>query len=504
MFETDRFIFSLGKTQIFNENANKLPIKKISGKAEGYFISILPAMDRLVFVDANDDQGYVHATQTILQLINKENQVYHHYDIIDFPDIETRAIILPLSQRDLDNKLISHIRKLTDVGYNMIYFQEGNGIEFFTKDDVQMQTFRTLTSEIKSFAPNCNFGVSFLNLRFRSQNKDENQLAYIRMQAEKIGKLINEYKASGLTNFIITDEVIWDFMDLGSKAVSFEIITSEELEEFLANTSSYLSGIENKIKAIHEQINILLMPVLSTNENILQSSGYATIYFNQIHKYNNLFDGIIWKGPSDLPLQIDVADSYHFRSASNMINYLLVNTLTTRKENKLNGGFASIYPGKARTGSIFEALDIQLAETPVEMGLASCCIINQNEYSSLSKIRLMTAADYLWNMKGYKPAESIWKALFNLYGKEEAIRLIRFTDKYYELLQLCMILEKEKFNQKNYKSGENIIVALNTQWNEITKDLSSEIELLNELSDIKNQLISRFYKIKRPSSPGRS
>ena len=108
----------------------------------------------------------------------------------------------------------------------------------------------------------------------------------------------------------------------------------------------------------------------------------------------------------------------------------------------------------------------------------------------------MTAADYLWNRDDYNPYRSVWKALLKLYGKQNTINLIHFNDLYYQLLQLCMVMEKGKHNQKDLKSGEDLILELNSHWNEITEKLSREIDLLNELADLKNQVIARFYQVK--------
>jgi hypothetical protein len=499
MIESDRLIFSLGKTRAFNENAGELPLRSIAGKSQAYFVSILPSANRLIIIGANDDEGYIHAGNILAQLINKKNQVYHHYDIIDYPDIENRALILPLQQENRNNLLISLVNTLTEAGFNLVYFQDSEEISLFSDPEGKIQKYTLLVSGINSGSPNTRFGISLLNMRFARQTEAENRIEFIGKHSENTGKLVRKYSAAGFTNFIFTDDLIWDYMDFGAKSVAFKLITPLEFGKFIDNRNIFLSGIVNNKEFKAAKKSVLFLPVLSNNEDLVHSYGYSAIYFEELQKYSNLFEGLLWEGPVDYPGQIDFTESCQFKSMSRMQNYLFLNTLTTRKENKLEGSYASLYPGKARLGSIFEAFNVDMAGTPKDLDLPSFCLINQTENSAINKIRLITAADYMWNKEAYNPSVSLWKALIKLYGKEEAMQLIRFNDKYYQLLQLCMIMEKERFNQKDLKAGEDIILSMNSHWNEITKNLASDINLLNELADLKNQVIARFYQIKRPS-----
>jgi hypothetical protein len=498
MIESGRLIFSLGKTQAYFENADRLPLKEISGKHQGYFICSVPSMKRLVLIEASDNDGFIHACNTIIQLIHAEDQVYNHYNIVDYPDILTRAAIIPVPEDARNNKIISQIRDLTEIGFNLIYLQPEDVTVSSAEGLTKVQRFAPLVSEIRSSFPGTDLGISFLNIRFPKKVHTENVSSSLIKSSGNNNKLISEYLKTGFTKILITDESIWDMMNLGSKSVYFNLSTMSDFEEFIYLTDNYLQGLKDILKNNSFKENILFLPVLSTNENLTDSWGYTSLYFRVLMKYSDIIDGILWKGPTELPVQIDFVEVYYFRTASRQENYLFLNNLITRRENPLQSSYASYYPGKARLGSIFEALNIDMGSAPEAMNLPSFCLINQSNNSILSKIRLFTAADYIWNMKDYDASATTWKVLNRLYGRNRAIKLVQFNDRYYQLLQLCMVMEQEQFNQKNFKTAEELIMTLNTKWYEITRLFASELELLNELSDFKNQVIARFYRIKRP------
>jgi len=74
VIESGRLIFSFGKTRVLNENAHELPVRIIAGKSQSYFIYSLPQAKRLIIVGANDNEGYLHAFNTLKQLIDKESK----------------------------------------------------------------------------------------------------------------------------------------------------------------------------------------------------------------------------------------------------------------------------------------------------------------------------------------------------------------------------------------------------------------------------------------------
>lgn len=87
-----------------------------------------------------------------------------------------------------------------------------------------------------------------------------------------------------------------------------------------------------------------------------------------------------------------------------------------------------------------------------------------------------------------------------LYGETIAKDLIYFNDVYYKLMSVIIDMEDRGFSSKLDKEGEAAILLLDKHWEKIKIDLATHISLLNELSDLKNNLISRYYQVRRSAS----
>jgi hypothetical protein len=396
---------------------------------------------------------------------------------------------IPAEKRD-DRNVIRYASALQESAFNLICFQSAK--DKALPDDVEKLTERCLPLKKAindATMSGCSFGISLLNLA--SADANENPSATLVRESEKTGSVIgNSFDA--WDKFLLTDNIIWDYMNMGSKPVALKRINPGNFDNFISIRNGYLSSIRSKIKKTPVKDKILFLPVFSNNEVLTGSSGFSDVYFGQLRNYGNLLSGLLWEGPVEYPSKLDFVESVHFKKASRMTDYLFINNLTRRREDLINDD--NIQPGEARMGNIFEPLDLDLSTPPDEMEMPAFALLNQSRMSSIDKIRLITAADYLWNMKDYNPSVSAWKALVKVYGKGNAITLICFNDKYFQLLQQCMIIERGKADPRILKAGEEMVIELNSLWNEIKKSMAYDLGLLNEISDLKNRLIGRFYR----------
>lgn len=495
----NQLIFSLGKTQAYKENLDHLPFKNIMGKQQAYFINTVPAKNRLIILDAADNSGFDRAISTLIQLIRTEDRGYHHYDIIDYPDVQTRSCIFPLDPEIRMNLLQSRINKLADAGFNLIYLQEGENLtDYYLKNSAIAKRYISYASGIKSAMPRTEFGVSFLNMRFRKPMGSESISSSFKKQSENFIKLFKDYLKAGFNKILFTDEFIWDFLEMDMKLLSLDLLNRDDMDQFIYFTGFFLEDLQAVIKNYHGEKQIFYLPVISDNEKMFQSKGFSSIYFRELLRYKGIINGILWNGPSELPVKIDFPEAHYFQSGSGLINYLYINDPLSNKFNRFRGSIIFPDPEIARTVNIFNAFKIEMGGMPDELNLPSFYLADQNENSGISQVRMLTVADYLWNNKDYNSSESTLKALVSLYGWENAYKLIRFNDKYSELLHLCLLMEQKNMTDPfHYKTAEGIIIDLNSVWSEITKDLIMETQLLNDLSDIKNQVITRLYQIRK-------
>jgi len=89
-YDKNNTVFVIGKGRLFKENASNINLKKIENEEEGYVIK--KSANKIFLVGASVKGSYLAAT-TLVQLYDKETKIYHHADIIDFPDFKGRSYI---------------------------------------------------------------------------------------------------------------------------------------------------------------------------------------------------------------------------------------------------------------------------------------------------------------------------------------------------------------------------------------------------------------------------
>jgi hypothetical protein len=286
-------------------------------------------------------------------------------------------------------------------------------------------------------------------------------------------------------------------MNLISPQIAMKMMNTNDYKRFVDYSQLFLSTLKKSVKGNGELSDyIYFLPVFSDNSILHKAGIYGKYYFKDLNFTLNEPIVLLWNGPAEYSFSLDGADILRFEKETGKRMVWLDNTLMMNKKYLMEKGNASIYPGKARVGSFFDPYKINSKAIGSDF-YNSEALINLPELSPLTLIRLYTAADYLWNPEGYNADLSLWKALVLHYGKETAIELIRFNDLCYGLLYLTMMGETEGLSQKQSRDGEEFIRRINEDWHRISKLLMKQTEFVNQLTDKKNQIISRFSQTRR-------
>ena len=92
------------------------------------------------------------------------------------------------------------------------------------------------------------------------------------------------------------------------------------------------------------------------------------------------------------------------------------------------------HPRKLRTLNLFNPFSMHFSE-PFELpGGTGKMLVNFPLSSEIMKIRMATAADYMWNAGDYDPDKSIWKVLVSRFGITVTSELYLFNDSYFTTL----------------------------------------------------------------------
>jgi hypothetical protein len=104
------------------------------------------------------------------------------------------------------------------------------------------------------------------------------------------------------------------------------------------------------------------------------------------------------------------------------------------------------------------------------------------------KIRIATAADFMWNMGCYDPELSIWKVLVSRYGIHTTRELYGFNDAYFCALASVIGLKNGIEPQKNLKLIAEKLDQMEGSLGRLGQLTGFDDAVLNELKSLKQSL----------------
>jgi hypothetical protein len=144
--------------------------------------------------------------------------------------------------------------------------------------------------------------------------------------------------------------------------------------------------------------------------------------------------------------------------------------------------------------SVFEPYRVQFYGATLPAGQARKIIINSPLDSELMKIRIATAADYLWNTRTYDPDLSLWKVLVSRYGREVGMNLYRFNESYMNLIGSLTALKNDSGNQRYARQIKHQLEIMQETLSILDGLIPHHPRLLNELKSLKLDLEHTFDK----------
>lgn len=494
--ESGRLIFSIGNTPVFKDNAEHLPLDKLKGESQGYLIHRLEPLNNLVFIYAENPEGYYYASGSIKQLTDIVNGIYHHFNILDFPAFKTRSFIA----KTVDEMTLLPEKEILDLFSfrlnNMYLSLSGEDISFRSLPGLYLRHKQHLSS-IYNTQPYFRYGFSGIDMMYSENNTEKSgkqqNSKFIEESTKAFSEILNRIDNDEESGILLSDRSLWDFFRLGSPSVSSRMLDIEDYKQFIEINGDFFNTLHKLAKKPSAISHIYFLPVFNDNALLHKSGIYGKHYFKDFYLNDNEPEILLWQGPAEYSFSIDGAEMARFQLETMKSLVWFDNTLTISKKSRTGKISTSLYPGKARLSSFFEPFQVDMKLDPNSFYNGEC-IINLPDFSAISQIRLATAADFLWNNEDYNPDFSIWKVLVNRYGKEGALELIRFNDTCHKLLYISMLAEIEGLSQKLSRDGEDVIQNLNREWESITMLLASDVSLLNQLTDKKNQIITRYYQ----------
>ena len=505
-----RLILSIGDSRFYQRVKPQLPLADLSGKPQAYLIKGVRIRNTLVvFLLGETPLGTYYASTTAAQLFAHDSFVYHNATVLDFPDFSERPYVFKnWTQRNQIHKDLGAVERMSFLKLNKVYFGYNRKKKTWYAPDALCR--EGLTEAGRVFK---NLGVMNLALMVNPYShfpmeasiedlKGRDRHLWTHADPESFVKL-EEVLSIGLqagadTVMLLSDDFV---PHSGTNRQDYSLYTEEDQRRFV-NLQNAQAHIINRLKQWLDGnfpgTRLVFCPPWYSNEHVDRSNGKAEWYFRDLMFQIPGDVAVIWTGPTIRSLSIDEADLYRYRSLIGRWPMLWDNTLYARNiENTRYGGYAAHYPGKVRMCNLFEPYDTIKPKRFHNYTDGRKMYINGNAHSEVYKIKYATVADYAWNTAAYNPELSLWKILCRSYGLECAQELIRFSDTYYHLYGMLMLMEKKGPDLSSIEDGETVLSELDARLLEVSRLLSDQHILVKELTRFRDKQKARLAKISR-------
>lgn len=392
-------IFSIGKNDLLKEFSENLPEFEMEEREQAYYIQRLESDPKYVFIDYTDAEGLSHAFNTLKQLIDVKEGIYHHYNIVDYPDFRQRNIILPENLIKFDQFTAKSINHLADCGINRITvsfpLNPERSLDYFRNSKI----WELEMNKLKRTYPFLASGFMFKSFTLPEtekliSGKDDEALPNERKEsiirdAQLLAGVITDKRSYFPDFMMFSDQSLWDLESI-DHTIEFDPLSFQNVLQY---ESSFWDAFSSSLKT-DKSIPVYLQPVFRFNSHQRILSGLGKMYFDNItHNEQGLFTRLLWQGPVEFPEIIDFSDIFQFYGKKDKLVFYST-ALSARKESCFTGSYYSIYSWRAVTGSLFEGMDSEFEGIQPDLFKGEM-VFDIEHFNELVLIRLISAMDYL-------------------------------------------------------------------------------------------------------------
>jgi hypothetical protein len=507
--QNTRLIFSIGENRLRRRLAPDLPPASISGGPQGYRITpVETGPCHAVFLVGGSALGSFYAAATAAQLLEEGRCVYHSAAVIDYPDFLGRSYLLKRweSHADLERDLAG-LEMMSRYKLNKAYAGYEGRTRVWHRPDA---LFKAGIDEAGRWCREN--GVMSLGIMVNPYSHFEfepaedalshqDRTTWTHAGAESLETLQRVFKlgldAGAGTIMLLADDFV---PHEGRNPKNFSLYAPEDRARFvnLQNAQAYvINRLKGWIDRDYPGTRFEFCPPWYANEFIDRSEGKAEVYLKELAFLIPSEVAIVWTGPTVRSLSVDMADLRRYRDLIGRWPMFWDNTLYARNiETKVYGGYATYYPGKVRMCNLFEPLDADRPAGFHEFNAGRHLFVNGTAETELYRIKFATVADYEWNTAAYIPELSLWKALVKAYGPACAKEVLFFNEAYYGLFEMCMRMEREGGDRREYdRRGYAWLERLNQSLSRLQQLLPSGHSLVRELEGYRDRQKDRFEQL---------
>jgi len=280
----------------------------------------------------------------------------------------------------------------------------------------------------------------------------------------------------------------------GGHSLNFSLYSERDQQNYMNLQQAHIELIQLLTGSTQtgRPVNLEIIPPWYSNELVDQSRGQGEQYLRDLA--DNIPDqvSILWSGPSRESYSIDEADFYRYRELTERELVIWDNSLNALPEILIDTSLNMGLSLKLRTLNLFEPYRVRFTGLSLSGRHPAKIIMNSPLDSELMKIRMATAADYMWNTLTYDPDLSLWKVLVSRYGPEAAMNLYQFNESYMTLFGSLTELKRGTGNQRNARQIKDKLEIMQETLAILDGLIPYHPRLLNELKSLKLELEQTF------------
>ena len=495
-------VFQIGRNHSSGRQMPEASFREIEGLGQAYVIAPDSLYPNLVFLAGSDPAGDFYAAVTATRLLDESRYIYYLSRIVDYPDVPQRSFLVsPVSAASDERAYGSHLSDMLMLKMNWGYLDYNRSRNLWESTGTAYQRgVREIGTEARKngmiqlafmlnpyafLPPSTSLDSIDPGLRDRWMHSSSSSTYRLR------SRLRAGLEAGASTLVLCTNDHL---PYKGGNPLGYSLYAERDLEVYINLQTAHLEMIKGLalMPGMGRSVDIEFIPPWYANEGVDQSRGKGEQYLLDLSAHLPDQVRILWSGPSRQSFSVDEADYHRYSLLMDRDLVLWDNSLNALPEMLNDTSLSMRHALKLRTSNLFEPYRVGFTDRFLHGGQAGKIIINSPLDSELMKIRIATAADYLWNTQTYDPDLSLWKVLVSRYGREAAMNLYSFNESYMTLIGALTSLKHGNGNQRSARQVKDRFEIMQETLAILDGLIPDHPRLLNELKSLKGQLEQTF------------
>ena len=468
---------------------------------QGYTIQPDSLYPNLVHLSGGSAIGDYYAAATAVQLLDRHKFIYYRSTIIDYPDIPARAFLVsPVAAASNSIDYKPYLSDMAGLKLNWAYLDFYRSRTLWQQESLAyLEGLRAIgreagTSGMLSLAQMVN-PYAFLPMNPDLDSLDRaTRERWIHAGSSSNAKLRQQFRAgleSGASTLVLCTN---DYLPLSPEG-NYVLYSKIDRDRYINVQAAHLEMILSTyswIRARNPTLSLEFIPPWYSNDGLDLSRGQAEQYFRDLSSKLPDELRIMWSGPAKESSVTSAVDYDRYRNCAGTNLVYLNNSMNKVPQIIQDTALLKFHPMKLLTLNLFDPFSMHFAEPFKLPGGTGKMLVNSPISSEIMKIRMATAADYMWNAGDYDPDRSIWNVLVSRFGITVTGELYRFNDSYFKTLASMIGLKSGGDQQRLLRMIHDQQELMEESLNRLEVLQNSNPSLLNELKSLKQSLETIF------------